>query len=78
LGLDKWIKTDKEEKKSDKKPKSQKIKKDNEVKQSEIPIKLSKYILLCTKCKYQKTLMKKELEESDKFCPKCKSKMKLK
>ncbi|MFX1358372.1 MAG: hypothetical protein ACFFA8_13955 [Promethearchaeota archaeon] len=78
MGLDKWIKTDREEKKSDKKPKSQKIKQANQVKQSESPLKLSKYILLCTKCKYQKILMKKDLEENDRICPKCKNKMKIK
>ncbi|MFW9938736.1 MAG: hypothetical protein ACFFD5_13895 [Candidatus Thorarchaeota archaeon] len=78
MGLDKWIKTDRVEKKSDKKPKSQKIKQANQVKRPERPLKLSKYILLCTKCKYQKTLMKKDLEESDRICPKCKNKMKIK
>ncbi|MFX0058036.1 MAG: hypothetical protein ACFE85_02425 [Candidatus Hodarchaeota archaeon] len=80
MGLDKWIKTEEEEKKPGKKKKDQKSK---QVKESELfkaPIKLSRYVLICTKakCKYQKTIMKKVLEENDKICPKCKSKMKIK
>ncbi len=42
--------------------------------------KLQKYLLTCSnsKCKYKKTLMKRELKGSDKICPRCKSDMNVK
>ena len=41
--------------------------------------KFSKYVLICPKksCGYQKTLMKKQLNDKDKICPRCKSVMKI-
>ena len=83
LGLDKWIKPDgigkksekKEEVRSTSKPKAQPIRKKGEKE----PIKLTKFVLNCskTKCKYKKTIMKKELSEKDFICPRCKSEMKV-
>lgn len=78
MGLDKWIKPQEQEKKTEKKSKNQKSKLPKDIKQPKTPIQVSKYILTCTKCKYQKILRKKELVENDKICPKCKSKMKIK
>jgi hypothetical protein len=42
--------------------------------------KLTKYLLSCSnsKCKYKKTLMKRELTGKDKICPRCKSEMNVK
>jgi hypothetical protein len=82
LGLDKWIKTEETkgkkiykkdegdpDKKSDSKPKDKHIGKD-----------ISKFDLTCSnaKCKYKKTIVKKNLSEKDKICPRCKSEMKIK
>lgn len=68
LGLDKWLKPE-EDLKSPKKKKSKDTSKS-----------LTKFNLICTKpkCKYQKIIMKRELLEKDKICPKCKSQMKIK
>ncbi len=69
MSLDKWLK--------DEKAKSSKV---NEQKaKQKTGSKLQKFILKCgkSKCNYQKTLMKRELSESDKICPRCKSKMKI-
>jgi len=40
--------------------------------------KLKKYTLLCVnkKCKYKKTLMKSQISEHDKICPRCGKEMK--
>jgi hypothetical protein len=89
--LDKWIKTEKEEKEKEGKNKKKTLKKET---QSEIHVqesdtslshdkqfkKLVKYILVCTKksCGYQKTLMKRQLSDKDKICPRCKGIMKIK
>ncbi len=84
MGLDKWIKPDKVEKKKSKKPNNiETEKKDSKLKKQPNPPlikKLSKFRLICSnsKCKYQKIVMKKSLENKDKICPKCKSEMKLK
>ena len=80
MGLDKWIKSEEQEKKPVKNKEDQKSKQVKEIEHIKKPIKLSKYVLICTKakCKYQKTIMKKILEENDKICPKCRSKMKIK
>ena len=83
MGLDKWIKPEgtvkktekKEEVKSTKKPKTQPVEKKGE-KES---IKLMKFVLICSKpkCKYKKTIVKKELSERDRICPRCKNEMKV-
>ena len=83
MGLDKWIKPEgtvkktekKEEVKSTKKPKTQPVEKKGE-KES---IKLMKFVLICSKpkCKYKKTIVKKELSEKDHICPRCKNEMKV-
>jgi hypothetical protein len=84
LGLDKWIKPEELEKKAEKKeeargtkkPKTDPIKKKSDINS----INLTKYVLICSKlkCKYKKTIMKKELSEKDRICPRCKSEMKVK
>lgn len=83
MGLDKWIKPEGSVKKSEKKdearstskPKTQPIEKKGEKK----TIKLTKFVLICSKpkCKYKKTIMKKELSEKDRICPRCKNEMKI-
>ena len=83
MGLDKWIKPEgtvkktekKEEVRSTKKPKTQPVEKKGEKE----PIKLKKFVLICSKakCKYKKSIMKKELSEKDCICPRCKSEMKV-
>jgi hypothetical protein len=86
MGLDKWIKPEDSEKKSSKKEKSPVKKRGTKHKniskrnlESSIS-KLKKYTLICSsaKCKYQKTLLKKELIEKDKICPRCKKQLKIK
>jgi hypothetical protein len=80
MGLDKWLKTEELEKKSKKKEeltlKTEKRKIDVSLKKQ---IKLTKYRLVCpnVKCKYQKTIMKKELTNDDKRCPRCDKEMKV-
>lgn len=79
MGLDKWLKPDDKVKESKKKEKSSK--KVNESKSEhkqdknlgKRPIKVKKYVLVCTnaKCKYQKIIMKKNLSNDDKTCPRC-------
>jgi hypothetical protein len=86
VGLDKWLKPDETEKKSKIGTISSDPAKRNKVKRrqktsSEKPMsKLSKFTLSCpnAKCKYQKTLMKKQLTEIDRICPRCKKEMKVK
>ena len=79
MGLDKWIKPEKSEKKkearSTRKSKTQTIEKKSENE----AIKLTKFVLICSKpkCKYKKTMMKKELSEKDRICPRCKNNMKV-
>ncbi len=83
MGLDKWIKPEETVKKSEKKedarstrkPKTQVIEK----KAEKEPIKLTKFVLICSKpkCKYKKIIVKKELSEKDRFCPRCKNEMKV-
>lgn len=86
MGLDKWLKPEE----ADKTPKSKKATPGKVIKSSskkniktdiEKPYsKLTKYKLTCTnsKCKYQKIIMKKQLTEMDKICPRCKKEMKIK
>ena len=81
MGLDKWIKPEgtvkktekKEEARSTKKPKTQPKKKKSEIES----INLTKFVLICSKpkCKYKKTILKKELSERDRICPRCKNEM---
>ncbi len=83
MGLDKWIKPEgtvkktekKEEVNSTKKPKTKPIKKKSEIES----INLTKFVLICSKpkCKYKKTIVKKELSEKDRICPRCKNEMKV-
>ncbi|MFX1456311.1 MAG: hypothetical protein ACFFDB_13135 [Promethearchaeota archaeon] len=85
MGLDKWLKPEEAEKEPKSKTPSEikeKKAKDNEnlTKIPEKPkIKLKKFRLTCSnsKCKYQKIIMKKQLEELDKVCPRCKKEMKI-
>lgn len=88
MSLDKWIKPE-EEKKEEKEEKEEEEEEQKEVtdnkseeidkKKSQKP-KLKKYHLKCPKksCTYQKTLMKSNLTEKDKTCPRCKSEMNVK
>lgn len=84
MGLDKWLQSEKGEKRKNKElaavdseKKDLKSKKRNI---GESQKNLSKFILVCTnsKCKYQKVLMKKSLVTMDKTCPRCKSQMRVK
>lgn len=96
MGLDKWIKPEKEKdvikKKLDVKTdeilknKAQPnnlISEPKKLKPLEEPkskLKFTKFLLRCpkTKCNYQKKILKKELSDKDKICPRCKSEMKFK
>ena len=82
MGLDKWLKT-KEEVKKPKKEKTEKkftkaVSKPKEKESGESSKVLSKYVLVCSKCKYQKTIMKKKITEKDKICPRCNKLLKVK
>lgn len=89
--MDKWIKTEEEEKEEEEKKKKKILKKkppveslgqgiDPSLSQDKPFKKLVKFILICPKksCGYRKTLMKKQLSEKDKVCPRCKGMMKIK
>lgn len=87
MSLDKWIKPEeekkeeKEEKAGEEEQKEATGDKSEEIDKKESQTsKLKKYHLKCPKksCKYQKTLMKSNLTEKDKTCPRCKSEMKVK
>ncbi|TFG01144.1 MAG: hypothetical protein EU541_00040 [Promethearchaeota archaeon] len=60
-------------------PSKQEEKREEAEKKKSIVSKLSKYLLSCSnsKCQYKKTLMKRELTQQDKICPRCKSEMKI-
>ena len=90
MSLDKWLKPDKE-KKETLKEKAEKSKKElvSNQKPTEVQISMEKssltknlfkFTLTCsnTKCKYQKTIMKRFLTDKDKLCPRCKDSMKVK
>ncbi|MHA1913856.1 MAG: hypothetical protein ACW986_00500 [Promethearchaeota archaeon] len=86
MGLDKWIKPEEEgkKKKTDEKVTNQtetpeKIPKVKE-KPEKLTIKLTKQTLTCSnaKCKYQRTILKKQLTERDRICPRCSTEMKIK
>ncbi|MFX0083123.1 MAG: hypothetical protein ACFE94_15355 [Candidatus Hodarchaeota archaeon] len=86
MGLDKWLKTEEEVEKEKKikavQTKSTKHKRESEQisKTKSLATQLVKYILVCpnAKCKYQKTIMKKQLSEKDRICPRCNKEMKVK
>ena len=86
MGLDKWIKTEedvKREKKERKQPIQVKKRKSESEKKPDLEkpsIRLVKYTLNCpnAKCKYQKIIMKKQLTDIDKICPRCNKEMKVK
>jgi hypothetical protein len=85
LGLERWLKTEEKAKKTEVK-KDKVVEKGSKTQSKKVSTeklavsKFNKYVLVCTraKCKYQKTIMKKNLSDKDKICPKCKSKMKAK
>ncbi|MHA1459126.1 MAG: hypothetical protein ACTSQR_05610 [Promethearchaeota archaeon] len=83
MGLDKWIKPEESVKKPEKKEDVRSIRKPKvqsiEKKGGKEPTKLTKFVLICskTKCKYKKIIMKKELSEKDRICPRCKNEMKV-
>jgi hypothetical protein len=81
MGLDKWLNPEEVEKKPEKQqnPIKKEVKRKTPKSQSITP-KLMKYTLNCpnSKCKYQKTVMKKVLTDIDKICPRCKKEMKIK
>jgi len=80
MSLDKWIKSDKEkEQETKKKQKKENISTlENQIEKEE-SFKLKKFRLKCSnsKCNYQKTLMKRQLANKDKKCPRCNSVMKI-
>ncbi len=86
MGLDKWLKPEDSSNSSKRKrvsPEDNKKKKNNQVKKKtaeDISPKLMKYKFICqnNKCKYQKIIVKKQLMETDKTCPRCGKEMKIK
>lgn len=86
MGLDKWLKAEDKVKKNFKEEQNSiKIKEiDKGDFQKKIAkkrkVKLKKYTLICpnVKCKYQKIIMKKQLTNIDKKCPRCNREMKIK
>ncbi|TXT58305.1 MAG: hypothetical protein BAJALOKI2v1_400037 [Promethearchaeota archaeon] len=89
MSLDKWIKGPEEEEEEEeegvngeKEQQEKDLKKSRSIKKEQkrsSKTTLKKYFLKCPKksCKYQKTLMKSNLTEKDKICPRCKSEMKV-
>ena len=83
MGLDKWIKPEESVKKPEKKEDGRSTRKHKtqpiEKKGEKEPTKLTKFVLICSKpkCKYKKTIVKKELSEKDRICPRCKNEMKV-
>ena len=76
MSLDKWIKQDKKTaNKEKKKPKGSKTSKKESIPEQKNSDKISikKHFLTCSKkgCDYQRTLMKRQLSNLDKTCPKC-------
>lgn len=83
MGLDKWLNSKDVEKQKKKKPaevKKRKKEGDQAPETKTNILKLIKYTLNCpnSKCKYQKTVMKKVLTDLDKICPRCNKEMKVK
>ncbi|MFX1256491.1 MAG: hypothetical protein ACFFAN_01425 [Promethearchaeota archaeon] len=90
MSLDKWIKTPKKKEEAKRKPEINKKESVNKIihpegSKDEIETikpskKMTRYLLMCLKrnCAYQKRLMKKQIAEKDKICPRCKGKMSVK
>ena len=86
MGLDKWLKTEEEVEREEKKKAALTEVKESKRESEQIstfkspPTQLIKYVLVCpnAKCKYQKTIMKKQLTEKDKICPRCNKELKVK
>ena len=84
MSLDKWIKPEKEKKKTVKKEKKLQKQFASDIKSKEIDEKLItelvRFVFVCpnAKCKYQKIIVKKMLRDNDKICPRCKTIMKIK
>jgi len=83
MGLDKWLNSEDVEKQKKKKPaevKKRKNEGDQAPEKKTNILKLIKYTFNCpnSKCKYQKTVMKKVLTDLDKICPRCNKEMKVK
>lgn len=92
MSLDKWLKPDEKndvakketgkgaKKPVKKKPQSHQLSEEKEAitPSEKISKELSKYSLTCSKCKYKKIILKKQLSEKDKICPKCKGIMRFK
>jgi len=85
MGLDKWLKPEDANNNSNKKRMApewvKKGRNDKEInkiveKQS---TKVMKFTLICqnSKCKFQKIIVKKQLTEEDRTCPRCEKKMKI-
>jgi len=74
MGLDKWLKPEDVDKDLKKREKQQNLARER------TSINLKKYTLICSnaKCKYQKIIMKKQLTDNDKNCPRCNKEMKIK
>ena len=84
MGLDKWINSEETKKQKIKKKDEGDESKDvtskpKEEQKDKESLKLTKFDLTSpkAKCKYKKTIVKKNLTEKDKICPRCKSEMKL-
>ena len=86
MGLDKWLKPEdstKKKKTKESSPIKDKVTNSKHTSKKSLESLLSmlkKYTLICSnsKCKYQKTLMKKQLIEKDKICPRCNKELKIK
>ncbi|MFW9770564.1 MAG: hypothetical protein ACFFFB_01970 [Candidatus Heimdallarchaeota archaeon] len=92
MSLEKWLKPEKKDERSEAKQfKTEQKKGKNNFNSGAEPkgnlelvdspiISLSKFKLECPKstCKYKKTIIKKNLIDKDKICPRCKSIMKIK
>ena len=82
MSLDKWIKDKKKKEEIKKKTQPKGLPENIKISTppEKTPLKFTKTLLICpkAKCKYQKTIIKKNLTEKDKICPKCKSTMKIK
>lgn len=85
MGLDKWIKQEDTKTKAIKKKDEEDQTKNSDSKPKEKQIdkelsKITKFNLTCSnaKCKYKKTIVKKNITEKDKICPRCKKEMKIK
>lgn len=96
MSLDKWIKSDKKKKDTQKESKVQKEEEGSTKTKSQSKVRIKdtdsllsskesekkhkKYLLVCSKksCGYQKRIVKKQLTDRDKTCPRCNGAMKFK